>query len=759
MASRNEIEILINATDRASGVLDGMLGKIGGIGESLMKTGAAITVATAPIALALTTAVSSAVAFDESMTNVGAVLGKTRTEMTAMNEMVLRLGANSRAGPQAAADAFYDIVGGVADASSHMAILEASIRTAEAGSADLGETTNALIAVMNSYSFGAEKAGFASDVLTRTVGMGVGTMGDFASALPAVTGLAHSLDVGFGDLAAATAYLTTKGNTASQATTQLSSMMTAMMNPNETMKKGLKELGFASGDAAVKQLGLVGAMVALQSTQTASTDGMAKMLGSTEALRGVTSLTETAFRDFNATFKDGIEGATAATQAIQLDSPAAQFDLLNSKVSAMGIVVGQILIPPLLKLADAIMPVVNQVLTWAQTNPEVVTTLVGIAMAAVAVGPVIGLIGMAITGVTTAIGILLSPAVLLMGAIAGIVAAAQLGYPGGIVGLFTDATRTAQQLAFLGLWFLNQAAQGARYAVEQLVNLGIVVLQTAAENVQTAIQGVTGKVNEVVTAFETLYNQSPEVHSAVDTITLAVTMLTLAWGGMQLIMLAVKGAMAAYTTITWGLSAAKSALAIASTAASGGFAAFAASAAAALGPILLVVGAVAAAAAAINNFNNTVEEGRGYATDSVKEASAKGMTEEELWQQVKKSTVAEYGYDSPIVDGIARGIFNDMKSQMVQPVAGAKAGGGWMMGGRTYLTGERGPELVNAPQGGAYVTPNHQMGGSGGQPIYINVQMPEAALTNPIAAQQAGMTFGESIGDELKRRGFATTGR
>lgn len=738
MASRNEIEILIKATDQASSVLGGLLEQFSGIGSSLMKAGAAITVATAPIALGLSTALSSAVSFDEAMNNVGAVLGKSRTEMTAMNELVLRLGANSRAGPQAAAEAFYDIVGGVADANSHMAILEASIKTAEAGSGDLGETTNALIAVMNSYSFSADQAAFTSDVLTRTVGMGVGTMGQFASALPAVTGLAHSLEIGFDDLAAATAYLTTKGNTASQATTQLSAMMTAMMNPNETMKKGLAELGFESGEAAVKQLGLVGAMVALQSTQTASTDGMAKMLGSTEALRGVTSLTETAFRDFSATFKEGITGATDAAQAIQLESPAAQFDLLSSRVQALGITVGQILIPPLLRLAEAVMPIVDSVLTWARTNPEAMTTLVGIAAAAVAAGPVIGLLGGAITAVTTAVGILLSPAVLLAGAIAAIVAAAQIGYPGGIVGLFNDAATTAQQLAFLGLYVLNLAAQ----------------------TVRTAVEGLTAKVKEVWDAFNLLYNQSPEVHDAVNKIGVAVGLLTLAWSLMHLKVLAVNGVTTIYTGIMWGLSAAKAALGAASAAASGGMSAFAASVTAALGPIMLVAGAIMGVVAAVDNFNNTVAEGRGHAIESVQTASAAGMTEDELWQQVKASVVAEYGYDGPIVDGIARGIFNDMKGQMVQPVAGAKAGGGWMMGGRTYLAGERGPELVQAPAGGAHVTPAHETGGTGGgQPVYINVQMPEAALANPGASQQAGTMFGQAIYDELKNRGMVMGGR
>ena len=91
-----------------------------------------------------------------------------------------------------AADAFYDIVSGVSDATTHMAILSNAMKTATAGQADLKATTSAMVGIMNAYSFSADKATFVSDVLTRSVQSGVLTMGELASAMPQVTGLAAS---------------------------------------------------------------------------------------------------------------------------------------------------------------------------------------------------------------------------------------------------------------------------------------------------------------------------------------------------------------------------------------------------------------------------------------------------------------------------------------------------------------------------------------------------------------------------------------
>jgi hypothetical protein len=53
---------------------------------------------------------------------------------------------------------------------------------------------------------------------------------------------------------------------------------------------------------------------------------------------------------------------------------------------------------------------------------------------------------------------------------------------------------------------------------------------------------------------------------------------------------------------------------------------------------------------------------------------------------------------------------------------GTRAAGGPVMGGGTYLVGERGPELVTMGASG-YVTPNHAMGGGGGVNVTVNAGM------------------------------------
>jgi TP901 family phage tail tape measure protein len=400
---------------------------------------AAAGAALAGVGLAMKVAIGKATDFDEAIVNIQAVTGRSTEEMQGLKAELLAMGASSVHGPQAVAEAMYDIVGGVADASTHMDILQAAMNTATAGNADLAGTTKALISVMNSYKFTADKAGFASDVLTRTVGMGVGTMDEFASALPQVTGLANSLGIGFDDLGAMTAYLTTQGNTASQSTTQLAAMMTALLNPNEAMKAGLSELGFATGQAAIEQLGLIGAFQALSGTQTATEKGMAKMSGSVEALRGITSFAGPDAQAFFDTFKNGVDSATAKAAEIQMGSAANQFNLLQSALDGVATQIGTALLPILIDLVKKATPVIAQIADWITKNPQLAATILAVTGGLLVLVPILGMaktifggLGTLVNLAATATGGLSTKMLLVVGpilavgvAIAGVIAQLQ----------------------------------------------------------------------------------------------------------------------------------------------------------------------------------------------------------------------------------------------------------------------------------------------------------------------------------------------
>lgn len=409
MARRNLIEIIIQGEDQATSVLQNVASSLDTVSRSLVTTGAALAGATAPLVAGLGVAVQNATAFEEAMTNAQAILGNTNDEIATLSDEILAIGADSRAGPQAVAESFYDIVSGVADASTHMAILDAAIATSEAGNADLNATTAALVGVMNAYSLSADDAAMVSDIFTQTVASGVVTMDELAAALPTVTGLAASQGVSLDELAGSLALITTRGTSASQGATQLQAAITSLINPNETLRDAFDELGVASGEVLLEQLGLAGALDAVASTSVAADSGMAAVLGSTEALNAALVLSSEGADEFLESFSASAEGATEAARAIQNASLAAIFDQLQSSMSVLSIVVGAVFIPTLADLATSASAVVDSIAAWVQANPEL-TRVIGEAIGTVfALGSAMVTAGGAISVATLLIGGLLSP--------------------------------------------------------------------------------------------------------------------------------------------------------------------------------------------------------------------------------------------------------------------------------------------------------------------------------------------------------------
>jgi len=393
VARTNTLEIIISAKDQATGVISGVMKSTG---KSMMMVGGAMTLATAPLIAGLKGAVTAGASFESQMDNIQSILGSTDAETKLLTSDLLAFGAAALAGPEGVAAAFEEIAGGVEDASTHMAILEQSIKTAEAGQADLVGTTGAMVSVMNSYALSAADAAMVSDVLTRTVGMGVGSMEAFAGAFPAVTGLAASLGVSFQDVGTAAAFMTTKGFSAAQATNQLKAMMVSMLNPNAKMAESLAEIGFASGTAAIEQLGLVGAFQKLDQESNTFQANMAGAVGSVEALNGVIGLTDAAFNDFSNTYAEGLEGATDAAREIQLGNFEAQMGLLNSSIKALKITIGLALLPMLTALVKRIQPIVTGMVEWASKNSAVIETFAKIVAGVAALGAVLTVVGASI---------------------------------------------------------------------------------------------------------------------------------------------------------------------------------------------------------------------------------------------------------------------------------------------------------------------------------------------------------------------------
>jgi TP901 family phage tail tape measure protein len=513
--------------------------KITEIGGKLTVLGGTINTILGPLMGFGTAGVDAATNFEEAMANVQAAAGYTNEEMIVLRDQVLDIGAASRYGPQEAALAFFEIAGGVSDASVRMSIFEASVRAAQAGNAELIPTTKAMIGLMNAYGLEADQASFASDVLTRVVGTGVGSMDEFGVALASAAKFAPGREIGLEDLGASMAYLTTKNIPAAQSATLMNNMMTAMLSPTKDLADAIHEAGYESGEAMIKAEGLVGAYEILKANNEGTLSGL---ITNTEALAGATLLATEEFQKFDDTFKgseistwngqtgmmagmntcsEGIEGATAAAEDVQMDSSAAQFDLLTSSVDKLKVAVGDNLLPVLTDLSNNVLkPIVEGVTEWVQQNPTLSTGLFLIVAAAGLLGIVLTVVGTAMTAIGIAMGIAapfvaaVAAAMTWAGGATGITAAAvwALLSPIGLAIIAAGLIALAYFTNFGGIKdFIDGTVRPALEEffrilgeVWEAVRPGIEDLRDGFVEAMTVIEGIIKKPEEAINAVITL---------------------------------------------------------------------------------------------------------------------------------------------------------------------------------------------------------------------------------------------------------------
>ena len=111
-------------------------------------------------------------------------------------------------------------------------------------------------------------------------------MEDLGSALGRTQTLGHALGVSMEELDASLISMTIGGLKATEAATQLRSLMTGLLKPSEAMQAAFKQLGVDSGEAAIAAFGFRGALQAVAETTDGSVAALSKLFPNIRALPG-----------------------------------------------------------------------------------------------------------------------------------------------------------------------------------------------------------------------------------------------------------------------------------------------------------------------------------------------------------------------------------------------------------------------------------------------------------------------------------------
>src|SRR3990172_5958470 len=164
LGSSAEFSIIVKLVDQVTGKMGGLTQKFQGLGQSLTGVGKRLTTGlTLPLIGLGAVALKLASDFDASMRNVNSIAQLPEGQFKSLSDSVLQFALTTRSSSTDVANALYDVVSAGFDTEKGFVVMQNSSKLAEAGLADITDTTKLLIAAMFSYGKGVEEAGHLTD--------------------------------------------------------------------------------------------------------------------------------------------------------------------------------------------------------------------------------------------------------------------------------------------------------------------------------------------------------------------------------------------------------------------------------------------------------------------------------------------------------------------------------------------------------------------------------------------------------------------
>lgn len=366
--------------------------------KSWLKTAAAVGVVVVSlhaVQAGFDATVGAAAGYEARLRNVNSITHASDSELRSLGASTLAL---SRELPQSAnvlAEGLYDIASSGFQGAAGLTVLEASAEAASAGLTSTANSGKAIAAVLNAYGLEARDATNVSDSLFQTVNLGVVSFEELTGVIGDVVGTAAAASVDINQVGAAVATMTLSGISAAESGTSLNRVLQSLLQPSQSLAVVLGQLGYESGEQALRTDGLRVVMERLRVATGGNVTTLLQLFPEIRAARGALALMSDEGRNYakvadDIEDKDRRQGATRRALNEQLKAASTQWQLFQNRAQAAGIEAGTELLPVVIDLLDGVQRLAGDGLPMLVSGFEAVEPL----MSAVAgiTGDVVGLI-------------------------------------------------------------------------------------------------------------------------------------------------------------------------------------------------------------------------------------------------------------------------------------------------------------------------------------------------------------------------------
>ncbi|MBG2971544.1 phage tail tape measure protein [Proteus mirabilis] len=384
--------------------------------------------------------------FNVGMSKVQALtrLDKNSDEFKMLREQARELGATTAftANQVAQGQAFYAMAGFKPEQIKNA--MPGTLAMSLAGDIDLGTTADIGSNILTGFKLDSDQMGRVSDVLVGAFTRSNTSLTMLGDTMKYVAPVASGLGVDLETAAAATGKLGDAGIQGSMAGTSLRAILGRLAEPPKMAAKALEELGIKTRDAKGNLRDFPELLAELDKKTAkmgnAQRAGFFKAIAGEEAFSALSVLAEQAGKGELQTLVADLKQAKGEAQKVagtMTDNLSGDMKNLQSAWEDLGIQIFDGIDSPLRQISQSITRVISKVGVWMKENPELAKTLT--------------MIGLAIAGIITTLGILsLSIAAMLGPLAAAKLSLSILGIKGG-----SALTLLLKPIKLLGSAFLG----------------------------------------------------------------------------------------------------------------------------------------------------------------------------------------------------------------------------------------------------------------------------------------------------------------
>lgn len=421
--------------------------KLGALGSAFTNVGSSMTKnLTVPIAGAGAAVVTVASKFESAMSEVAAISGATGDDLQALTDKAQEMGATTKfsASESAAALKYMAMAGW--DTEAMLNGINGVMQLAAASGEDLASTSDIVTDAMTAFGLSADQSTRFADVLAQTANRSntsVALMGEtFKYVAPVAGALGYSIE----DTSVAIGLMANSGIKGSQAGTSLKNVLTNLAKPTDQVQSYMDKLNISMVDQAGNVKPLNQLLNEMRDSFAGLTEAekaeYAAGIAGKEGMSGLLAIVNASQSDFDK-LTEAINNSSGAAQDVadvMMDNLGGQLTILKSTLEGIAISFGNILLPAIKSVAEALQNFLNWLNGLTDGQKQLVVT---IATVVAAIGPVLLIVGKLITAVTSIINVvnLLKPAFAALNAVMaanpiGIVVVAIAGLVAALVTLY-----------------------------------------------------------------------------------------------------------------------------------------------------------------------------------------------------------------------------------------------------------------------------------------------------------------------------------